>query len=706
MEEGKCFNFDVRFTKEGGGYRAEILESPGGTGQHTFAFPFDEKDLKICFLTLGNRRSGMRSVVSEADEKALEFGNKLFETVFSGELESAFEKSLEEIGPGNRLRIRLHLAETPELANLPWEYLYHSRRKTFLARSEYFPVVRYFDLPERETLRVTPPLRVLVMLSNPSGTPSLEVEEEYKRLKNAVKRLEEQNLLAVERLAKATLGELQEQLSGGDYHIFHFIGHGHFDPASKQSFLVLEHDDGRIRFVSGVDIGSYLSDERTLRLVVLNACEGGRADLSDATSGVAQSLILQGIIPAVIAMQFEVSDKAGIALASGFYKALANNYPVDAAVSAARKAIVAEDCGVEWGTPVLYLQAPDGRIFDVAKTELQKPERPNTQPETPETAPLEISKFPRSPKPDELKIIEAFNQHLHGGEKFHVWPKIPNHKLNGAKASFLKSGQDELLLAICDTTVFKENARNGFALTTKRIYWKNLADQPKSLAYENLVGPVEMKKHNCDLGEGSAILQIPAIGDLSLFLKAAAAVYGKCIKEKEESLTAFQRVPTPDELKVIEALKTHLQPAEKFFIWPNISNAHLTSARSSFLNLRDDELLLALGDTTYFSKDSQNGFALTTRRIYWKNTGFSPQQLEYAKIDGPIEVVGRNVQGRGRDFRGYCDLGHGVWISGLMPDNLALFLQAAAGVFGTYLEAKEPLGNFWTTKYWKGAWHS
>jgi hypothetical protein len=365
MDEGSCFNFDLRFTAEGSGYRAEILESPAGTGQHTFVFPFDEKDLKICFLTLGNRRSGMRSVVAEADEKALEFGKKLFETVFSGELETAFEKSLEQIGPGNRLRIRLHLADTPQLANLPWEYLYQSRRKRFLARSEYFPVVRYFDLPERKTLRVTPPLRVLVMLSSPSDAPPLEVEKEYKRLKDAVRRLEEQNLLAVERLATPTLGELQEQLTKDDYHIFHFVGHGHFDPASKQSFLVLEHDDGRMRFVSGVDIGSYLSDERTLRLVVLNACEGGRADLSDATSGVAQSLILQGIIPAVIAMQFEVSDKAGVALASGFYRALANNYPVDAAVSAARKAIIAEDCGAEWGTPVLYLNAADGRIFDV-----------------------------------------------------------------------------------------------------------------------------------------------------------------------------------------------------------------------------------------------------------------------------------------------------------------------------------------------------
>jgi hypothetical protein len=729
MEEATCFNFDVRFTKEDSGYRAEILESPGGSGQHTFAFPFHERDLENYLLKIGKRSSGMRSFISEADQQALEFGSKLFETVFSGELGAAFEKSLEvRRNTGARLRIRLHLEKTPELADLPWEYLYQSRRKRFLARSEFFPVVRYFDLPEKEKpLAVTPPLRVLVMLSNPSDVEALEVEEEYKRLKESVKELEAKNLLIVDRLATATLRDLQEQLQKHDYHIFHFVGHGHFDPASKQSFLVIEHDNRRMRFVSGVDIGTYLSDEPTLRLVVLNACEGGRASANDATSGVAQSLVVQGI-PAVIAMQFEVSDRAAIELARGFYQSLANNYPVDAALSEARKAIIAADCGVEWGTPVLYLNATDGRIFNVATIKPQTAEKPPQaeteqilhQPVPMEREPLEVPQAPVAPEPErllattfrrppkagELDVIEAFNQHLRAGEKFHVWPKVPNHKLNGAKSSFLKLRQDELLLALCDTTVFKENAKNGFALTTKRIYWKNLADQPKSLAYQDLVGPIEMKKRNCDLGGGCSILEIPDVGDLPLFLQAAARACGRQVQEKEESLTRFARPPTPEDLKVIEALKRYLQSAEKFYIWPNIPNDQLTTAKNSFLELRDDELLLALGDTTYLAKDTKNGFALTTKRIYWKNTGFSSQKVDYVNIEGPIQVVGRNIEGRGRDFRGYCDLGHNIRISGLMPDKLALFLQAAASVFGTYVEAKDPLGNFWTTKYWVGTWRS
>jgi hypothetical protein len=111
----------------------------------------------------------------------------------------------------------------------------------------------------------------------------------------------------------------------------------------------------------------YLKDESTLRLAILNACEGARASRSDPFAGAAQSLVLKGI-PAVIAMQFEVSDDAAITLAHGFYSALADGFPVDAALAEARKSVFARGNAVEWGTPVLYLRSPDGRIFNVDRT--------------------------------------------------------------------------------------------------------------------------------------------------------------------------------------------------------------------------------------------------------------------------------------------------------------------------------------------------
>ena len=127
--------------------------------------------------------------------------------------------------------------------------------------------------------------------------------------------------------------------------------------------LILEGSKRRGRPVSGQDLGTLLRDHRPMRLAVLNACEGARTSSTDPFAGTAQSLIQQGV-PAVIAMQFEITDEAAITFANAFYGAVAGGYPVDAGL-AERKAIFAQGNSLEWGTPVLYMRAPDGRIFDV-----------------------------------------------------------------------------------------------------------------------------------------------------------------------------------------------------------------------------------------------------------------------------------------------------------------------------------------------------
>jgi hypothetical protein len=130
--------------------------------------------------------------------------------------------------------------------------------------------------------------------------------------------------------------------------------------------LLLEDEEGRGRPVSGQYLGTLMHDERTLRLAVLNACEGARTSRADPFAGTAQSLVQQGV-PAVIAMQFEITDQAAVAFTHEFYAALADGYPVDAALAEARKAVFAQGNDVEWGTPVLTMRAPDGRIFDVER---------------------------------------------------------------------------------------------------------------------------------------------------------------------------------------------------------------------------------------------------------------------------------------------------------------------------------------------------
>ncbi|UCH58684.1 MAG: CHAT domain-containing protein, partial [Anaerolineales bacterium] len=191
----------------------------------------------------------------------------------------------------------------------------------------------------------------------------LDVEREWNNLKAALAELEARGSLVLDHLDTASPTELQYRLRRNEYHVFHFIGHGGFNEQAQDGILLFEDENQRGHPLSGQYLGTLLHDENTLRLAVLNACEGGRSGVSDPFAGVAQSLVQQGL-PAVIAMQFEVTDEAAITFAREFYTAIADGYPVDAALSEARKAIFSLGNDIEWGTPVLYMRAPDGRIFD------------------------------------------------------------------------------------------------------------------------------------------------------------------------------------------------------------------------------------------------------------------------------------------------------------------------------------------------------
>jgi hypothetical protein len=65
-------------------------------------------------------------------------------------------------------------------------------------------------------------------------------------------------------------------------------------------------------------------------------------------------------------MQFAITDDAAIIFAREYYRAIADGYPVDAAFGEARKAVYLDDNEMEWATPVLFMRAPDGALWDMA----------------------------------------------------------------------------------------------------------------------------------------------------------------------------------------------------------------------------------------------------------------------------------------------------------------------------------------------------
>jgi CHAT domain-containing protein len=150
----------------------------------------------------------------------------------------------------------------------------------------------------------------------------------------------------------------------GPWHVLHFIGHGEFDPISREGKVALADRQGRRHMVSASGLARLLTGHSSLTLVILNACEGARSSEHDLFSSTAASLVLRGV-PAVLAMQYEISDQAAVEFSSFLYRALARGMPIDAAVAEARIAISTADTA-EWATPVLFTSRQDGRIFEIA----------------------------------------------------------------------------------------------------------------------------------------------------------------------------------------------------------------------------------------------------------------------------------------------------------------------------------------------------
>lgn len=349
-------------------YRAHVVKSPRGEASEEFDLPFSDVELEMLPVRAGFPGRGYRSTGSTGEWSAVEFGRRLYEAVFPGEIQTRLAESLAKVQGQKGLRIRLRLSQAPALTELPWEFLYAGAHGGFLAHSIWTPIVRYIDLPHpsRRGISAPLPLNILVMISNPVDRryAALDVQAEWQSLQGAFERLQTQGQVQLTLVKQATLSALQQQLREGVYHVFHFIGHGAFDERTQKGVLILEDEEGQSKAVPGYHLNTFLRDHKSLRLALLNACEGARTAISDPFAGVAQQLVRDGL-PAVIALQFDMTDQAALALAQVFYGVVASGHPVDYALAEARKAIYTAGNEVEWGAPVLHLRAANGQLFRV-----------------------------------------------------------------------------------------------------------------------------------------------------------------------------------------------------------------------------------------------------------------------------------------------------------------------------------------------------
>jgi tetratricopeptide (TPR) repeat protein len=384
-------DFEIEITSnEKFEFFGKVLNSPGGTSARcSLKFPFanDPKDIEIQRLKLenaillGDNRGAkgggqFRGPASVSEQVIRDFGSCLFRGIFvePGPIRDVYSQSKGIVGSDaeeTELRIKLRIT-APELASLPWEYLYDDNdMPQYLSLK--LPVVRYFEWTgSTRRMEVKGPLRILGMIANPATSewPRLDEPAERRRITQAIDPLERDDRIHFEWVSGGTGTDLMTKLMEGEWHVFHFIGHGGYEESSSASgdddsgYIVLLDEYGNPDKKFSSDLATLLvAQKKSLRLAVLNCCESARTNARSQLGSPAAALMRSGL-PAVVAMQYRIGDKAAINLAEGFYKALSNNQPVDQAITAAR-GFIQNSSRIEWGIPVLYMRSADGRLFEV-----------------------------------------------------------------------------------------------------------------------------------------------------------------------------------------------------------------------------------------------------------------------------------------------------------------------------------------------------
>ena len=399
------FRLQLRW-RDGEGYRVQRLDGARARGE--FPFPLAEEEL--LHLRQGLEAASYRSLGAESRASRhgrpstrmieqwqpimpQEIGRRLSAALLTGEVGERFRVEQEiasntkEIRCGVILQLDPTVPELARLMALPWELIVDPVDDDFLLPDRRWPLIRSVDIRWSHMARppATESLKLLVLSAQPRGLPRLAAEEEIRKIQEAC---QPGDRIRVEVLEKATAEDLRHRLEDAD--LLHYIGHGSSDPSTGTGSLALEDRQGERRDLGARELSRLCRDLPRLRLVTLNACDTavvtGEGLSLNPFAGVATALIQQGV-PAVIAMQWTLSDPAGIRFGEALYRNLARSGDLLEAVEAGRHAIhIAEQGSLEWATPVLYLhnQAEVRLLADVAPTETSSGWQPPAAP-TPST---------------------------------------------------------------------------------------------------------------------------------------------------------------------------------------------------------------------------------------------------------------------------------------------------------------------------------
>jgi hypothetical protein len=384
-------DFSITFGPRSGARYPVSIESRAGEEDGSFEPPISLDRLPSVLQSVASDVRDIEPATRGLDRTRphvpFELGMQLYSALFAERrVRDCFMRSLGKAeGSGATLRVRLRMNLDDEsvrpLATIPWELLHDPDKRRNLVEWPLTALVRSPKLfCSSERTPFTLPLRVLFVMANPRGDLDLDRE------RNDIAARLAAGTVPIEPhyLEQASYESLERRLSDEAFHIVHFMGHGTVDHRGGALLLHRDSDPRQEERVLASDIGRLMLAERSVRLVVLNACRTGQsaqgAEIDAYTGGVATSLLINEV-PAVVAMQFPISDDGAAEFADRLYSSLAAGDTIEAAVRKGRRAI-----RHEWPIPVLFSQW-DGPLFPaIAETKPIAPAAASPRFATPSSA--------------------------------------------------------------------------------------------------------------------------------------------------------------------------------------------------------------------------------------------------------------------------------------------------------------------------------
>jgi len=289
----------------------------------------------------------------QENEKA--YGIILGKALFRGNVRDTFVRALSKSSQDCPLRILLSIeaADNDQVRTLHWERLCapidNDDSWQLLARDQRVPFSRYIPSPID---RRFPPigrrdLRALVLVASPANIGKFQlapfdVETVVSRVKEALGQIHPDILAnnVAGALGPPTLQELSKQLTNAKkpYTLLHFVCHGKLID-NGETVLYWAQADNQVLLVTGTELLDELSNIGGRRglphFAFLCTCESADPRAEGALGGLAQRLVRELGMPAVIAMTRKVSVETGLALGQNFYRRLRESGEVDTALQEA-----------------------------------------------------------------------------------------------------------------------------------------------------------------------------------------------------------------------------------------------------------------------------------------------------------------------------------------------------------------------------------